>query len=140
MFKRVLFVCTGNTCRSPQAEAIFNRIATDGLIAKSAGTHTIDGINADWNVIEVMKERNIDLNNHKSQLITEDLIIEADNIYCLTKSHYDYLINKFPKYKDKIATLADEDIMDREVTTREGYRDLLSKIEEAVTKIIEEIT
>ena len=61
-----------------------------------------------------MKERNIDLNNHRSQEITEDLIIESDRIYCITASHQEYLINKFPKYKDKIATLSDKDIIDPE--------------------------
>ena len=48
MIKRVLFVCTGNTCRSPQAEAIFNRLATDNFIAKSAGTDTTDGMLSIW--------------------------------------------------------------------------------------------
>ena len=91
-------------------------------------------------VIEAMKERNIDLNSHKSQRITEELVIEASKIYCLTQSHKEYLINKFPEHENKIATLAKEDIMDRGVTSPEDYRALLCEIEEAVKKILEEIT
>lgn len=77
----VLFICSGNTCRSPMAAAIFNDLcAKQGLdfFAKSAGVATVSGLPASKNSLSVMKEIGIDLSEHKSKFLPELDIFSFD--------------------------------------------------------------
>ena len=77
----ILFVCTGNTCRSPMCEGFFRKLIqdahADGIRCKSAGTCTCDGLPASHNSLAVMKSVGIDLANHRSSQISEQLIAET---------------------------------------------------------------
>lgn len=87
---KILFVCTGNTCRSPMAAAMMNKICTDNdidVFASSAGIFAENGSKASKNAIEAMKEYNIDLSHHKSTSLTEALISEYDLILTMTEGH-----------------------------------------------------
>ncbi len=88
---KILFVCSGNTCRSPMAEAIARRVAaerglTDVEVA-SAGTGAWDGSGASEGALLVGLERNLDLNTHRSRLLTPDLVARADLILVMGSSH-----------------------------------------------------
>ena len=79
--KNVLFVCTGNTCRSPMAEAIFNDICEkNGLPhhARSAGVATVNGIPAAKNAIETMANLGIDLSQHKARFLPDVKLSDYD--------------------------------------------------------------
>ncbi len=105
---KVLFVCTGNTCRSPMAEGILKSMAKEknlSLEVKSAGISVFDGDNASKNSIEAMKKIGIDISGHKSRQLHRELIDEADLILTMSKSHKEFIISRFPSYKNKVFTL-----------------------------------
>lgn len=86
----VLFVCTGNTCRSPMAAALFNKIAVErgfDVRIESAGIFANDGDPASPQAIVVMKKYDIDLLGHHSQTINTELIEKSDLILVMTPAH-----------------------------------------------------
>src|SRR5947209_14636526 len=88
---KILFVCTGNTCRSPKAEAIARKIAIErGLHeveATSAGTNAHAGAPASDGALLVGMERNMDLVGHRAQTLSRDLVNEADLILAMGPHH-----------------------------------------------------
>ena len=78
---KLLFVCTGNTCRSPMAAAIMNKIAKENemdVVATSAGVFAETGLGASENAIKAMRLFEISLKDHKATQLTEKMIEEAD--------------------------------------------------------------
>lgn len=88
----VLFVCTGNTCRSPMAEGYLNSLNLEGVYAKSTGL-SFAGEPASLNSVNVMKEIGIDISRHRSSCITASHIQWADSIVCMTEQHSKVLCN-----------------------------------------------
>ena len=90
---RILFVCSGNTCRSPMAEAIARRVAAERGIADvevtSAGTGAWDGSGASEGALLVGLERSLDLNAHRARLLTPELVQQADLVLVMSPSHAD---------------------------------------------------
>ena len=88
---RILFVCTGNTCRSPLAEAIARRILAeagkDNVIVESAGTSAWDGSPASDEALLVGVERNIDLSGHRSRRLTPEMVEQADLVLVMSPEH-----------------------------------------------------
>lgn len=84
---RVLFVCTGNTCRSPMAEYFLkNKIKNKNIVVKSCGTFAEDGIPPSENAILAMKEIGINIEKHRSHQLTDELIEWADIILVMEPS------------------------------------------------------
>ncbi len=84
---KILFVCTGNTCRSPMAEGY---LKSKGVMCESRGL-SADCMPASNNAVSVMKEIGIDISRHISKRLTPDDINNFNRIICLAKSHYDCL-------------------------------------------------
>lgn len=88
---KLLFVCTGNTCRSPLAEAIARKFAIErGLVdvdAASAGTSTWDGAAASDGALLVGLERRLDLSGHRAQPVTPALVESSDLILTMGPHH-----------------------------------------------------
>ncbi|MFC7391866.1 low molecular weight protein arginine phosphatase [Scopulibacillus cellulosilyticus] len=102
--KNILFVCTGNTCRSPMAEALLRHKGKDIFRVKSAGVFAGDGSPAHPNAIKVLKDRNISF-DHRSQSINKTLIDWADMIFTMTGNHKNQLCQQYPESIDKTYTL-----------------------------------
>ena len=87
----ILFVCTGNTCRSPMAEALARRAAAerglDDLQIASAGVAAPDGEQASQNARHVMKSRGLSLEAHRARQLTHELAGEAGLILTMTEAH-----------------------------------------------------
>lgn len=90
----VLFICTGNTCRSPMAAALAAAMfAREGLeiAVASAGVSAYGGSPASKNAILAMQAKNLDLSTHKSQAAALDLINGASLVLAMTKAHLMYV-------------------------------------------------
>ena len=91
MDMKILFVCTGNTCRSPLSEAIARKIAIERGLADveiaSAGTSAWEGAPASDGALLVGMEHGLDLSNHRAQLLSRDLVAESDVVLAMGPHH-----------------------------------------------------
>ena len=146
---RILFVCTGNTCRSPMAEAVARKIAIErGLSdveATSAGTSAHEGSPASDGSLLVGIERNMDLGSHRSQTLTRDLVRGADLILAMGPHHLEriealggggkaYLLSDFASRGASIRAISDPIGMELDV-----YRATADELEDEIRRALDRI-
>jgi len=113
----VLFVCSGNTCRSPMSEAIAKRLIADklgvgpedlekkGIVVLSAGSFALPGARATPQAVEAVRELGADLSRHRSRPLTVELIHQADMIFPMSRSHAAAVASLVPSASEKTVTL-----------------------------------
>ena len=144
----ILFVCTGNTCRSPMAQTLLEEMAKEkgmDIKVKSAGVFALDGQRASNVAIEALKPEGIDLRSHRANIIHRGLLEEADLILTMGVSHKVALLSKFDFIDDKVYTLkeyaygTEEDIDDPFGGDIHVYNKAKEEIKKALKKIIEQL-
>lgn len=128
MIKQVLFVCTGNTCRSSMAEALLRKMLKEDLGEKaatihvvSAGTSAKSGDVAAQNAIVVLEKEGIDLRSHRARRITPEMVQTADLILTMTLEQKKSVLSLAPSTANKVFTLTEfaegvkeiEDLIDK---------------------------
>lgn len=146
---RILFVCTGNTCRSPLSAAIARRVAQErGLtdsVMESAGTSAWDGQPASDGALLVGLERQLDLNEHRSRTITPAIIDAQDLILTMGPHHRDQVEAMGGAGKTfLLSTYASHGADDRPISDPFGgdldtYRTTTDELEAAIRKVIDRV-
>jgi L-threonylcarbamoyladenylate synthase len=121
----MLVICSGNTCRSPMAEGLakhmlaeqrkigIDDLETAGLRVISAGAFAAPGLPASPEAVDSMKKFGVDLTRHRSRALSNELIHEADVIYCMTQTHRQAVLNMSGAAEEKTFLLdANGDIED----------------------------
>src|SRR6185369_8269201 len=109
--KTILFVCTGNICRSPMAEGLF-RHAVKGRAdfrVLSAGVGAVEGLPPSEHAVRALRELGIDIANQRSRMLTGELVEQADYIFGMTHSHVDSVNVLFPHVSEKTFLLREFD-------------------------------
>jgi glycine hydroxymethyltransferase len=109
--KTILFICTGNVCRSPMAEALFRR-AVDGrgdFRVLSAGLGAVDGQPPTAHSVSAMRELGMDISAQRSRALTTNLLQQADYVFGMTHSHVDTIALLYPAAAEKTFLLCEFD-------------------------------
>ncbi|MBA4104441.1 MAG: threonylcarbamoyl-AMP synthase [Pirellula sp.] len=144
----IVIVCTGNTCRSPMAEALMRKLVAEqlgckieeveqrGVLISSAGVSASPGGSAAPEAIATMKQRGLDLTRHESQPLTEKLVRQADVIFALTGAHRQAIIRRWPEAATRTLLVQPDntDIEDPIGHPAEVYEQCALTIEDALRK------
>lgn len=146
--KNVLFICTGNICRSPMAEGLLRQMSAGRIEAASAGLGAGRGQQPSAHAVNVLKEEGIDISDIRSQPVSAHLLQKADYIFTMTRDHLDMLLLLFPEMAAKARLLRfDEaakggraDVTDPIGGTCATYESCKEDIKRAMPRVIELIT
>jgi glycine hydroxymethyltransferase len=141
--RHVLFVCTGNVCRSPMAEVLFRKLVDglDGITTESAGLSAAPGQPASRDAVDVIRDEGLDLTRFRSQPVTGTLLHKATHIFVMTGDHRRMLDLFFPEYSDKVRLLrcAEPGCPDVPDPIGQGlatYRECKSSIQRALPSVL----
>ena len=143
--KVILFVCTGNTCRSPMASGLAriyladrigcaeSELADHGILVISAGLRAVGGHRAASNAISAARQYGADISQHVSRKLTIELISSADAVFCMTESHAARVRRMLPAAVNKVRRLCrDGDISDPIGGDRDFYHHAADRIQVAL--------
>lgn len=147
---KVLFVCSGNTCRSPMAAAILAHLASQtkalaGLVVDSAGTSADTGAPATSEAISVLRQLlGLDISGHRAKRVTPGLINESDLILCMERQHRDAVLHLASSSAKKVFLLGDYACTGQEVDDPlgrgiEAYKSCAIQLRHMLEAVLERI-
>ena len=143
--KKLIFVCTGNTCRSPMAEGLLISLlgSNCGWEISSAGVHASDGLPASSGAVAALRDQGLDISGHRSRRLTPSLIQGADLLVTMTNSHRDAVLALAPESEGKVFLLKSfgiaqcaADIYDPVGEALDVYRRVRDEIDAALPDLI----
>lgn len=131
---RLLFVCTGNTCRSPMAAALARRLFDESIEISSAGLAAGEGGRASAHALQAGRELGADLSSHHTAQVSLALLEAADWIIPMTRAQETELCRRFPGMAKKVKRLgawsdSDEDVADPWGGSLDSYRETARQLE-----------
>ena len=149
----ILFVCTGNMCRSPMAAGLAKQVLADtlgcrasdlparGLDVASVGTSAMAGVGPSDNAIHAAADLGVDIRAHRSRLMTVDALRAADYIYVMTRGHRDAVVGLAPEAAPRVALVepGGRDIQDPIGGDLAVYRACAARLREALMTRLREI-
>jgi L-threonylcarbamoyladenylate synthase len=145
--KTLLFVCTGNSCRSAMAEGLFKEMLKGKKTIEviSAGIGAIPGLSAARGAEVVMKEIGIDISSHRTRMLTLEMAEKADLILAMALLHKEYIEMTYPEFKEKVHLLTEygnpqkplsADIPDPVGRPLEAYEECLRVMREHLERVV----
>ncbi len=148
---RLLFVCTGNTCRSPMAAVLAGQMLAErlsckpselrarGVVVQSAGTSGGIG-GASPHAIEVMAKRGIDLSDHLSTALSAEMIQQSDYIFAMMRAHRDTIVQMVPAAESRVMLLlGNDDVRDPMGGAEEDYERCAQTVERGLRTRLQEV-
>jgi len=145
----ILFVCTGNTCRSLMAEALLGKLwpagERDKVKIHSAGIAALEGSPPGKMTLEVLRKKGVDSYSHRSSRLEREALRMADLVLVMEKEHKEGVLQLYPPARGKVFLLKEfarglkEEIPDPVGGSQESYRKCLKEIEESIEGIIRKL-
>lgn len=150
--KRLLVVCTGNSCRSVMAKGLLRKMlqGRQDILVASAGVAALPGFRPTRETIEVMAQHGIDVSSHLTQRLTNQMVEEADLILVMERIHKQEILNRVPSAKKKVFLLrefaecipgpsVDIEIPDPIAKPMDVYESCFRVIQELAEKVVKKL-
>lgn len=145
----IVVVCTGNICRSPMGERLLAHALQKEaeplkhLKIVSAGTHAASGQPASYHSVKALDKVGINLSDHKSKPVSEEMLSRAVAVFCMSQSHHDILTALYPEYADRFHLYREfmekrerSDIADPFGLNASAYENSLDNMVEAIPSLL----